>query len=1219
MKKRNLTKILSMTLAMGIFLGNVPAFAITTPNAYKIDPVDEVNIFDTFSDYSSQYNRWNQKYHPNGWYSGSEGRIGNEREDVTGNNRVKMGVGSSYANKSGSILYKMFGKTVTDGKLHASWDFKSDNTDVLQFVVFQFTTEKDSASAEDAYDPRQASNEKPLITFRNNNPWSSLILDTKDPGKIVVYKSTDVGHNDDMKDSSMYSSKTYANSEWIKTDVFWDLDNKTYTIYVDGTKVTDGQFNADGIKGLYPILEPGKDKNEETINDGTYSGTDDANQNAAFAYLDNFYAHEYSGASDSVSAAAEYNYFADDEYGVINVSFSEYMNKEIGDGDIIVKDAQGNTVETALIYTSRTDAALMVQPGLSGDIYEISFSNSLKGAISGAVPAKMNFSVAVKDSESRYYYLNEDFNDYDGTYPVNWTFNEKTSNFNGSAKFLTDGYTYKSYQEKANAVTNTLDNSTALNMKGSTTEPVESLNLWHWFPSSTPLTGEFTVEFDVYHENGGWNFGYVSKQDFDAVANVRSGDVSGRSYQVLTAIPAGSTDNKLCFSQNGYSFTAFNRVSDAVVSPNAWHRVKVDVDTEAGTFKVQVDDSDPITVTDPNRSKYQKGIAAIRLSRHQDSSGNTGNVAFDNIKVYKTGTYVMNEDFDTYPMTLNKYGSAYWSTDKVWFQTAGGWTDPGWGIEWKPNSHAQLYNGFDGQVRAYAVNETDPWRATITRADGCTSSGPFLAVSGYLWADKWDAGERVPYASRLQKYFDRPIKKGKSFVIEMDMQLRYSLQTIAISLLDESDMTPTKRGVKSSGGASIDIPYITGNIVASYVATQDLPAGRQEDANRGVFAPDTKTSLNNVSTWATEDRQFKYVSGKDPGTPYDSIPTETDKLYPVSIKVEPYYDENGAPKAKITFINGGNSGSIITSQDFMNKEMVGIGIDYMGLQKASYADIRSALYIDDLRVYELDDNGNKITNSQKEAVESIKAVAVDGTCTDLLGTTNAVIPENTMRLDVKFSAPVSDTVANERMLALMKEYDDKIDYLSNKDGAYEIKLSDDKKTCSYYFKPGYLTEGTKYHLLVSNMVEFADNPLSQLDKDYRIAFTAGAASEGGFGVDTFSLQKKIDANTNFGETKSPDIYKVINRYADIDGDFNLNIEGYNATSDAKDVFVVIGYYNANNLLLKSDCGVYEATAGGRFDFSNVMKPESVEGATICKIYTWEYPSLIPLVQNIELK
>ena len=72
MKRKNLLKkSLSFALVTALLGSTAPAFAVTTPNAYKVEPVSEVNVFDTFADYSCEYNRWGQNFHPNGWYSGS--------------------------------------------------------------------------------------------------------------------------------------------------------------------------------------------------------------------------------------------------------------------------------------------------------------------------------------------------------------------------------------------------------------------------------------------------------------------------------------------------------------------------------------------------------------------------------------------------------------------------------------------------------------------------------------------------------------------------------------------------------------------------------------------------------------------------------------------------------------------------------------------------------------------------------------------------------------------------------------------------------------------------------------------------------------------------------------------------------------------------------------------------------------------------------------------
>lgn len=1208
MKKRFCVGLIVITL-----LVQAVVFAETNPSSYQVNLVSDVNYFETFDNYSNPYGEVSNSS-PSGWYAPSS--VGNIMDEDTQSNVVQMGIGKVanwQSNTSGSIMNYLFGKTVTDGKLHMSYNFKSGNTDVLQFYLSPYVDGNDVEQTYDSFDPRQADKESATLYFRTDNPWK--IPDGKlDNGKIIVYENSNMSHAIDKTNATEpYEYQVeYENNVWNKVDMIYDLNSKTYSVYHNGICIgEDLEFKSEGIKGIRAILQAGsyvEDGDTVSINgEGAYTGK-------AFGYFDNFYVSEYKHG-ETVTAKSEYHM----DTNLISIAFSEYV--DISNGTITVKNVETNTIiNTEANKIDGGNAMLSVEETLSPGVYEISFSD-IRGAVTNAEINNSYIQVSSPIDDDRYYYLNEEFEDYvTGEIPVNWTMSQ---NLTDSTKewLVDDSAWYSNYADLAEQTTNTIDHSNAFKFKGDTEESIATRNLFHYFPSSNPLTGKFTIEFDVYHENGGWTLGYILSEDYDVVDQSALGD---RLTYSLIGQKRGATTNTLQYSTVTTQSDNFGGTFENVnVPPQKWSHIKLVVDTEEGSYTAGVDGGTPVTTNDGLYGKFGKGIMGIRISRlNASSSPFTGAVAFDNLKIYKDNSYILNEDFDTYPLyndDASQGSYASWTISD--FRSAGGWTDPT--VATENMTTGQLTRTINTKTRAYGVvpgnTESPTDYGKLIQADIPTSEnswsgeGRVLALAGLACND---ATHTRQGQSRIQKYFDRPIKAGTPFTIEMDMDVNYASESFGISLLEKTDMTI---------GTENEAPCYK-NLLVGWTGNYN------NDVKNTWVAPNTPISLSDINNaeYITNNNLFTKISGDEYtnfGINGSNIIPARREMKPISFTVVPYYDGD-VPKAKITYTyDGGNSNGglkkaeIITTQDYMTRDIAGIAFDIMGSNSVSAKnDSRLAVLIDNLKVYECDEQGNKIKNATKEVVESVKAVGYDGSTVELLNKNNPEIPTDIKQIDIVFSAPVSTSIKNERVIALMKQYDDRSDYLNS--NLYTSKVSEDGLTYTVMFtNNGYLADGSAYSLVISNLIEFADNLSSQLAKTYKLNFLAKGTSQNSIGVIDFNMKQPIEINMNIADDDGAGILKPVIKLDEVNESTKIYVNGYKTSEDANIVVIIAGYkstdVNALPILKTVSLHVCQDISYG--EFQEEINIEALdEDVDYMKAFAWEFPTMRPLTNKIFL-
>ena len=1206
-------KVICIGLAGAMLLMQAVIYAETNPSTYSVNQVSDVNYFETFADYSNTYGEISD-CSPKGWFAPSS--VGNTVDDDTKSNVVKMGIGkvaSWQSNASGAIMNYLFGKTVSDGKLHISYNFKNGNTNVLQFYLSPYVDGNDTNKTYDAFDPRQADKEAAALFFRTDSPWT-VPDEAKDNGKIIVYENSDMTYTADKTYAAEpyeYQAE-YENNAWNKVDMIYDLDAKTYSVYNNGVCIGNNlEFKSNGIKGIRSTLQAGyyvNGDNTVSINsDGAYTG-------AAFGYFDNFYVHEYKDG-ETVTAKAEY-----DGADRINIAFSEYVDASAG--SITVKNVETNTiVNTSIVSTAGGNVSLLLDSPLAPGIYEISCSG-IKGAVTGGKIDESYIKISGPASSTRYLYLDEDFEDYiTGEIPMNWTMSQNLSD--NTKEWLTDNSAwYNGYATLAEQGVNTLDNSNAFRFKGSKNESVATRNLFHYFPSNNPLTGKFTVEFDVYHENGGWTLGYILSEDYDNVDQSYLGDRLTYSLVGQKRGTSGDMQYSTVTTQSDNFTGTFEGVS---VPPEKWSHIKLTVDTEAGSYTAKVNNGIAVTKTDGQYGKFGKGIMGIRLGRLNTSAAPyTGNVAFDNVKIYKDTACVLSEDFDGYPLYADGAAAgsyAAWTVND--FRSAGGWVDPT--VTTENMNTSKLKQQINTKTRAYGVVPSSAASASdygkLIRADSATDenrwtgNGRVLALAGLACGD---AAYTRQGQSRIQRYFDRPIKAGTPFTIEMDMDANYAAEAFGISLLEKADMT--------IGTENADT--YNKNLLVGWTGNYNT------EISKTWVAPNDRIALSDINNgqYITADNLFTKILG-DSYTNFGAngtniIPAKRE-MKPISFTVVPYY-ENGTPKAKITYTyNGGNSNGglkraeTVTSQDYMTRDIAGIAFDMMGSNSVSAKnDNRLALLIDNLRVYECDEQGNKITDADKEAVKSVKAVGYDGSIDELLNVSSPEIPADTKQIDITFSSPVSASIKNQRAVALMRHYDDRSEYLNS--GLYTGEISEDGLTYSIKFtNNGYLENESEYALAVSDLIEFADNSSSQLAKMYKLKFTVKESADKGLGVTRFSIKKPITANTNITGDDGAGVKKPIVRLEDVDAETKIYISGFNTVDKSSMVVVAVGYKDEGEnriptLKNVSQMNVYSDIPYGEFN-KEIDVGEFDEDIQYIKVYAWDYPSMKPLVRNIYVK
>lgn len=617
---------------------------------------------------------------------------------------------------SGSTIVRCFDQVIRSGKVHVSFDA------LVGEHLFFHTMEKDNGdNPNDTYTPNgQDANLKPYFFITKGESATSLSFENGSWGA-----------------STAENEKVDATSdEWHKYDLYFDLDGKKMYGYCDGIKLgSEKAFNI----GLKCIAISGKQYNIDNIR----------------------IKHFLSGNNedDSIAAAAEVHNKGNILYA--NVAFSEYVNITERMPSYTLKNVlTGDTVTNANAAISKSSVSGydFTFENLDAGEYEISFNeNAIKGEITNSYLLKTIRFFApgtAKDGSDRYYYVNEDFDDYKGGMPAGW---QRGINYFENDQGSTEANHYIENEQR--------DLGSALKLSYTTEGKADGNSLAYRFNNDI-YSGKFTIEFDVkVEETTNWTMGLLTAAEFEEPEWNTTGAATsnwGASYQDLKK----RMNNSYIMVRKSYEEGMYVTPDGSWWDKDAtglkpvkdeWTTVKIDVDLNNSTYTFYQNGEKKNTVGynsnrfakrvlkkangEETEIKYMHGISAIRFAQAQP----TAPLCIDNVKVYTEKAYNAYDTFDNTATDTQLAQQMNWySFTKVGSQ----------------------------QDNAFTFGEN---------GKGETGGGLKLKLDKAAEQSSPDATYR----------FAKPIKAGKSFDVDFDIKSSAEYPSLDFMIADKDDLYET--------------------------------------------------------------------------------------------------------------------------------------------------------------------------------------------------------------------------------------------------------------------------------------------------------------------------------------------------------------------------------------------------------------------------------------------
>lgn len=550
-------------------------------------------------------------------------------DDANANHYLKLDAG----NDSWPGMRMPFSETIRTGKLRISFDLKFDNIDnLLSFYMNARNNTKNDNPYD--YSNGEVSSESPLLQFEN--------------GKLTLQSNAG-----QVKDLSIIGES------WHKYDITVDFETKKISLIVDGNAQAKLETSYSyGIKALEFIMKGSEDKQTS-------------------AYLDNLFIKHYpNGEVNNTEMYVDYvGSVIPQNDALVNVAFSEatgVINE--GSGNIFDNDfnvyslSDGSKAELKLInkVTGNSPNAVKLTIGkINAGVYNVvcDGGESYNGLVSSKQPNPSNsFSVAGTEQNKlgQSILVSDDFESYNSGMPANAVSLSGDKTFTGSIESVErDG-------GKAIKINNT---------NGSRTQLV------YEFPYKL-TSGKFTYEFDVNHTNGCWYTDVICAEGFeeDTISQETYNATVGAENPVeiteakkkedfknnrdTLAIGTTFEDEKIYFQKTKLNYFNSSNDTGLLCEKAKWNHIKVDVDIDAATYTITVDngttkttktvklDQDRFRPTVRYRKKTVKGeLKWVKTWEYGIKGVSIGvlnhTTMYDNFKVYTDNSYIDYQDFDT--------------------------------------------------------------------------------------------------------------------------------------------------------------------------------------------------------------------------------------------------------------------------------------------------------------------------------------------------------------------------------------------------------------------------------------------------------------------------------------------------------------------------------------------------------------------------------------------
>ncbi len=1075
--------------------------------------------------------------------------------------------------------------------------------------------------------------------------------------------------------------KFFEAEKWHKIDIFIDQDTKEYSAYMDGALI-EGYKYENGAYGdaLASTLASTTDYQEAQFGNGSTRnlkglrfrvdsenllfGTNDKTvtlpKTGAF-YIDNVYTSSYSAAdilTDEIALKAETaNGASVGAGGRVNVSLSEYISGSVTKDNVSVINAETGAAVTDYTVSDFDGSCFSVTLG-SGNWESGRYILTVSG-VNGAVTGKTAnasdsfiVSSATKNAaNTRYYFMNEDFNDFGTVYaaqsdnnydaPYGWTEAEPN-------KWVRNSYS-KWWSANENSLVKSGKLSAEVRAEGNNalkmhTEDTNTVRTVYHFDRGV-ASGNFTLEFDIkYSDGAAWTVGLLPFENYDNVYTYHA-YANGETNTALDSAAVTQVNNRAALGafigalndngavaapkvgitkQIGPSVWQMNEIKNAQITPGTWTNVKVDINSTTGVYNITImpegGTASAYTYTDPLVGRFMRGVTGVSL---RSSKGDT--VCFDNIKVYKNDSYLINDDFAGYTAENTAYNNEW-----VAVNTPGGW-----------------YNLSD--VRQGASGNGVKAQRSFTRYAGHTNKeGKFVVDYSVLrtaWqslqsgqgvngdADANDRAMRLFYRGGIEssyaKAFSHPVSGGTPFAIEFDVMSNDNAVGWQLHQLGQDSIMPLY---------SYNVEHYLNDGTPTQ-ATWQMMANQKSYANNVLIGRNTGKKL----VYTNSDKKVDYIAekGRDAWVTNSECTLETNKWYNIKIFVKPvsaekteytvYIQEKGDEDA--------DGFTFTTNRDWFTKSTAGIAFTRVGSDDTG--NTGSSAFIDNVKVYEyettetvdgLDINREK-TDFANESVTAVNVEYSDGT-SEPLGS-GAKIGRDAKKITVSFSAPIAERVAaqtaqptNAAMTSNgsgTKTFEGVYDVLEDvitlrpagaltakhsKNVKYNGVLSDDGKTYTMELT-SLLSPDMDYVLNVSRNISFKGSAYAQLENPQRIQFTA--EDETGLKLSGASLVYRA-GNVWVPLTKTELL---------TDGmELKLKLDGVNLSDSNEQLFFGYAQYTKNGDAETLTSAGYDTVSIGAkapVSVNNAAAFDLSKGCDVFKAFIWEKDTMRPLLDCVTVK
>lgn len=1091
-------------------------------------------------------------------------------------------------------------------------------------------------------------NDNPTDWFKENDADGNPQYDNDNRRIMSINES---GVSDGVINSGTSGSDSASMSEfgnrWNKVTLDYNAETGVSLLYINGEKISERGNSNDGTK---------------RININT-SGRGNAVDSEIL--IDNIYIRHSQSEIGEIPAKADYaKNGVKQNGGVVKMAFAETLNafsdeSEYYTTDFVIKDSNGNVIDDGINNVEQDSDKPEIKFTLGNlsdkGSYTISLSDEAKsdseqykGKNSGKFPSAITFSTegeAQNKQDVRRYYVNEDFEGYNGGVP------------NGAVSNLY-GYSNAKNMTKVTDADSKYNNNLSIG----------GVDIAIWKFDESIKGGVFNIEFDVKSNGQYWALNLMNARDFlpenyvpgdywealtpgsttvqeptknkdsaqykyyqtklteaeqtenfdkdtwlsndwvDDWRNYRISDAqdavnsrfNSRQQNMRRSVVLGTMSDAKRYSyseqrteSSTYGATYVDKKDSTFPTPMSdWTHIKVKVDTEAAKYYLTIGDKTVELPYDPRNfnlggSTMNENIPASATSYDINTGKLKVTPGFGGIGLYAYTDSKNSVQFDNLKVYTDDSYNSYSTFDNA---GTGTYSDGTTGSS--KQGGVDMPNWFTVENLNYTLVERNPYGLALANGDGrdkdTNASDKALMIN---------CGK--PGAGSILNMLNVPIKSGREFNVEFDYKCSQE-QAFMLGLVESGNILPYKLS------STLDGSNLEGKIEDTKGSTglwndTNLTSNRVILLNRGdngnAQAGDHFRFRNGTSGYFDLNTgNMKDAVSKDDET--KTIGYTKGQWHHIKLNVKP----NGNILQETLTVKY-EDGTSVTSQAYNTNlasanDIAALLFRFNDARNYVTTAQNSQHFIDNLAVYEVGDvNNTYLTN--------ISAIDADGTESVISDSCMATTKQLKLNFSGKLASTNGISIGTAGETTLTPAY----------------TLSNDKMSVLVTFNRALLPS-EKISISVDAGLGAEKSSYLQRTEPYSTNITVTAA-EGELKLAEARLYKWVDSRTyisQYGNVTSTAGYypmgaEVLNDVTSNDK-FKLVVKGTNFSGEDYPASIMQCVYDSNNRLI--DVVITPKTINqGVFDMSQDDISCAKENAAKIKFYVWRDNTLIPVANYLD--